>query len=175
MRIMGEVIFLWRTKRLVAQLASGQVSERQKAIYLLGDIMCIFFLLYIFVPPASSQPILFAEGSLVFLISVVGFLASFRSNGAGEGKDFVDSFVCLTFPILLKVNVIIWAIYAVVFRIIGNFLHQIPEQYYAAIDLFDQLVTSGSIVAAVGVFFVLMIASIKKIQRHRGRSSEKAH
>jgi bacteriorhodopsin len=165
MRINGETIYLWRSMELTKDLALGRVTERQKAIYLLADLILVYCLLYIFTPPQSSSAITFGEGVIALLIAVLGVFVSYRNNGGSTGKRFLDHFLCLALPVFLRANVIVWSIYAIFFHLTGIFLDRLPEEYYPLVDLVDDLVTSGAIVAALGLFFLSMAAHIKKVRQ----------
>lgn len=165
MRFKDQKIYLWRTEELVSELALGHVSELQKAIYLGADFILVLCLFYIFTPPSpNSTLVMYAEGVVVLATTVLGILVSFRKNGAGKGKHFVEYFVCLTLPLFVRVNIIVWSTYGIIFHITGAFLGDVPVQYHAAVDLLDDLVTSLSIVVASVAFFVLMANRIGRIR-----------
>jgi len=165
MRFKDQKIYLWRTNELVSELALGHVSELQKAVYLGADFILVFCLFYIFTPPPpNSTVVMYAEAIVVLATAVLGVLVSFRKNGADKGKHFVEYFICLALPLFVRVNIIVWSIYGIIFHITGAFLGDVPQRYHATIDLLDELVTSFSIIAAMVAFFVLMAKHIGRIR-----------
>lgn len=165
MRFKDQKIYLWRTNELVSELALGHVSELEKAIYLAADIILVLCLFYIFTPPTpNSVLVMYAEGIVVLTTVVFGVFVSFRKNGTGKGKHFVEYFICLTLPLFVRVNIIVWSVYGIIYHLTGFFIGDVPKQYHATVDLLDDLVTSLSIIVAVVTFFSLMANHIGEIR-----------
>jgi hypothetical protein len=165
-------IYLWRTDQLVGDLALGHVSEQQKLFYLMADIGLVLLLLYVLIPPSEFDLLVYVEGVVVLSIAMFGIVVSFRKNGASGGDDFIGRFICLALPIFVKVNVVVWIAYGVLFHATGTFLPQVSEKYHETVSLLDEIVTSLTVVIAAVFFFVLMAKHMKKI---RARQTELTH
>ena len=110
---------LWRDRTLAADLRDERVPERDKLWYLLVSLV-----IQSLVGRASilasfrSMPQL-AGTLLILLISVGGTVIVFRVNQRGDNRRFLERYVCLTFPVGLKMYAL-WFVLAVgVYLLIG--------------------------------------------------------
>ena len=56
---------------------------------------------------------------LAFLILTIGTIWCYRINGGRDGWEFIDKFICLGFPICVKLIVVIIGMF-VVYLIVGS-------------------------------------------------------
>ena len=87
-------------KQLARDLRDNKVSEREKLYYIIGTVVLSAPLL---IPhaPANYDDI---TGELVgifilTLLTILGTIFIYRKNQQGDGKNFIERYVCLSFPI----------------------------------------------------------------------------
>ena len=106
-------MYFLATERLVQDLAHKRVSPRDKAYYLLaGFVIPLVF---------SYSTLTFANqgrdwlGAFEFLmltvITIIGMQRSFEAGGADSNPDFVAEFTCLSVPLSIKINFVVWGLY----------------------------------------------------------------
>ena len=103
--------YAWDIKTLSEDLRTGEVSQsyRMKAFLAFLVITYISSDLAAFVPEAQLTPpkaLAAAELMARVVILIGGTLLCFRANERADGRDFVDRFMCLSLPVVLRVVVI---------------------------------------------------------------------
>jgi hypothetical protein len=104
------MIYFWNDKQLARDLKNSAISEWYKFIY---------FLLYLYVPKLIESLESFApkhhplESSWILLILIIGFFIGiwlfyilYKTNAKGDGVHFIERYVCLTFPLIIRFSVI---------------------------------------------------------------------
>ena len=96
---------LWRAKALALDLRDDRVSERDKLGYLLVGL-----LIQGLIGRASLLNALRSRadvlGILVLLtISIGGAIAVFRANARGDGRRFLERYICLAVPLGIQMYV----------------------------------------------------------------------
>ncbi|MGE8541133.1 hypothetical protein [Acinetobacter sp. ANC 3813] len=100
-------MYFWNLQKLIEDLRLNKVTAVQyKNYYIASSILILFSFFAVIVSPEQPLRINFA----VFLINV-GLLISwtnaiFKANGAEQGKNFLNRFVALYFPIVLRIAVV---------------------------------------------------------------------
>ena len=93
-------MYLLNYKQLAEDLRDNKVSEREKLYYMIGTVVLSTPLL---VPSAPANPD-DITGELVGIfilisITILGTIFTYRKNQQGDGKNFIERYVCLSFPI----------------------------------------------------------------------------
>jgi len=102
-------MYFWNTKALRQQLKAGKVTERQKMSYLMATIL--LFTLSVYVPlPQADTALQAIEIIAAIGITIGGIFYCFRINQNGDGKNFLERFVCLSWPIAVKQILLIFLI-----------------------------------------------------------------
>jgi hypothetical protein len=96
---------LWRAKTLALDLRDGRVAERDKLGYLL-----VALVIQAIIGRASLLGALRSLGAalgilVVLAISVVGTIAAFRANRRGDGRQFLERYLCLAVPLGIQMYV----------------------------------------------------------------------
>jgi len=100
-----------RPRRLAAAFAAGALSEREKLHYLL-----VWAALGLLAPSRFEAGATWNGARLAFmtgglLISIVGLLACFEANTRGDGRSFVERYVCLSVPLGILTYVLYYVLY----------------------------------------------------------------
>src|SRR6058998_2401954 len=98
--------YLWRTDRLVHQLASTGISQSEGARYAMVAAVLYFQATYLasWLGGYRSWQIV-AEFAMVVVIAVVGIHECFRANGGAQGNEFLLRFSALSVPVGIRVTV----------------------------------------------------------------------
>lgn len=87
-------------KQLARDLRDHKVSERDKLSYLIGTIILSAPLL---VPTVATNPNDITSELLsalvIIFVAILGTIFTYRKNQQGDGKNFLERYVCLSFPI----------------------------------------------------------------------------
>ena len=93
-------MYILNYKQLAEDLRDHKVSEREKLYYIIGTVVLSTPLL---IPsaPANHNDI---TGELVgifilILLTILGTIFIYHKNQQGDGKNFIERYVCLSFPI----------------------------------------------------------------------------
>lgn len=101
------MLVLWDTPELVKRLAAERVSAVEAAQYLLALNTLGGFSLYVAaVHYAAPNLRLLYEFALYLLVACYGIWLVYDGNGGRFGDRLIERFVCLSFPLSLKVIVI---------------------------------------------------------------------
>ena len=112
---------LWRAKVLALDLRYGRVPERDKLGYLLIGLVIqglIGSVSRLGTVPSLGE----ALGTLlVLVISVGGTVAVFRVNARGDGRQFLERFLCLAVPVGVQMYVGYAVLALLVYIFIGGY------------------------------------------------------
>lgn len=97
-------MYLWNTDGLAQELKEGTLSESDKFKY--------FYILTIIISIAWGSTFYMAEAQfslsdiiqsiLDIIIVIIGTYFCYAINRDGDGKNFIERYICLNFPILIK-------------------------------------------------------------------------
>ena len=97
----------WNIQALAQELGQNQVSEKTGMYYFLASALLILFTTYYSLWWGVVRDWLFYFELLVLaVITIFGCLKAFESNGASDGRAFVQRAVCLSVPAGVRVNVL---------------------------------------------------------------------
>lgn len=106
-------IRLINARKLAEELGRGQITSRQKALYLFTSFalwLVIYATGFTVVSPLWSW-MSFVEAGASLLITILGFTYAYEAAGGDENPDFVAQFTCLSVPVGLTTVAIVWAVY----------------------------------------------------------------
>jgi len=106
-------MYLWKIDNLIAELRNGTLSQAARFKYLLAFMLITVIILEIsiFVSEVPSVASL-SESIIVILITVLGTIWCYQTNKSGDNQEFIDRFICLTLPILVRIFVIFLLIFS---------------------------------------------------------------
>jgi len=102
-------MFLWNVGGLARALKADLINDRQKSYYLAALAMLGITLItcYRILPPTCTPPersIIDILGGLIYgFIALNGVIRVFHINMAGDGRFFIDRFICLALPITIRI------------------------------------------------------------------------
>jgi hypothetical protein len=109
---------LINSDRLVAELAAGDVSEKEQAQYLVTSFVAWIIPAYLFlIPSFYSKDRTFTlalwayEGVMLVIIYVVGCFYCLRNCTVDPRRHFLKDFGCLYAPISLTTLAVVWGAY----------------------------------------------------------------
>ncbi len=96
-------------KELAGRFKNNTVSAKEKLQYLLACAILSNIAMSSFI---SSKIHVELESWDIFIdcfnlfITIIGILVCYKTNTDGDNKDFIERFVCLSFPVLIQVALI---------------------------------------------------------------------
>jgi hypothetical protein len=144
-------MYFLHNEQLALELREG-VDEYTKAKYLIFTLS-FYYVLFELLLNRSGLPRLFDpfSGMAGLLIVIVGTYCSFKANREGDNKNFVERFVCLSWPITIKSLLIAIALVALPIMLLSR--NDYIENLYYLSFIFSMLFMLS--------FFYLMMQSIK--------------
>jgi membrane associated rhomboid family serine protease len=110
-------VYLWRAGQLADELREKQLSELQKFHYLLGGTVLHYI---IGLRSLSNGPL---DGRTLLMVilptatAAVGLIICFRTNQRGDSLNFVERYICLSVPTMVRVYLISFVAF-ICFRIV---------------------------------------------------------
>lgn len=154
-------MYFWRTDQLIEDLKQNRIKQEDfKNYYLVSGIIILFAFF------ASSQiaPEDIKISLALFLINA-GLLISwvnavFKANGGEQGHDFLNRFIALYLPIMLKITVFTVIIYSCFMLILNQFTDYFDEAQFIYIKSWVSMAID--VLSSFLVYWRIYIA-IKKI------------
>ena len=136
-------MYWWNIKALANELKAKKVPQLEKFKYFfaVSILTSVFFELAILVPVLEETAMLDVIGSLIYLLIVaLGIIVCYKANKKGDNKEFIDRFICLSWPIGVRLA-IIFIVVLILYFILG---------YNLFGDAFDSFMQKTTI---IGVLF----------------------
>ena len=133
------VMYWWNIKALAKELKAKKVSQLEKFKYFFAiSIVAVVYLEFVYLVPLLEElTTLDVVGSLAYIFLVVlGTIFCYKANKEGDNKEFVDRFICLSWPIGIRIAAILIAT-LVLILIVG---------YSIAGDAFDTYIEKTTII-----------------------------
>jgi hypothetical protein len=107
-------MYFWRVDQLVKDLRAGIVPEYDKMKYLLFGLLLAYFFTNM-AGPATRIPGINAVLSLLeCFILIWGVYHCFAINREHDNKNFLERFICLSFPLVLQLAVCMAVVISVI-------------------------------------------------------------
>jgi hypothetical protein len=150
-------MIIWNINRLIAELKSGEVTQKNRMYYLLSIIMIA--LVVGAIPTDETPPkIKYIESAIEIVGTAMAILVSYNANRKGDDKDYVERFICLTLPIVIKIAVG-FVIYYTAYYLLGPIIMgESFKKFSENTSVLDIIVD----MVAYGYFIILMTKSIRK-------------
>ncbi|MSQ76849.1 MAG: hypothetical protein EXR97_00135 [Nitrospiraceae bacterium] len=132
-------MYLWKTSALAEDLNGGRVSQLEKMKYLIMFTLlssCAFdMLLWWFAE--ESEPIRVAYEMAFWPVGIAliigGTRLCYQANLQGDGREFLDRFVCLNCPIFIRLGALTVAAFSIYltigFSLEGSDFDPFPESH----------------------------------------------
>ena len=110
-------MYFWNTKALATRLKEGTLTQGEKLPYFLFFVAISYLIYEINFFPNGSEP---SEGiedlvhsGLTICLGVLGTFLCYRVNKEGDNSEFIDRFICLNFPVCIKIILIYIGIFGI--------------------------------------------------------------
>jgi hypothetical protein len=139
-------VILWSSQKLEQALAKGQLDSWTKVKYLLipavmgalsAEPFFLFRPVYGKEPPAINDLFFSIFAIITAFITYWGIKACFKVNTNIDGKDFLERFVVLTLPVIIRIFSFYIPCGIVLLAIIGPLKDRDPTIFYRATIIFS--------------------------------------
>lgn len=113
-------MYFWNVKRLRNELIENSLNEKNQMMYLMFTMLLYAFSGQ-FTGSEYSGGFFFAETLAVLGATVAGVLYCYDGNKAGDGKDFIKRFTCISWIITIRLTAVLLAIGIIPILIISIF------------------------------------------------------
>jgi hypothetical protein len=99
-------MYFWNTAALAKKLRLRSLSQSEKMKYFVASSACyvLFFEINGYLNESPDfWPIL--RSAVTVMTTIIGIIFCYRANSEGDGQEFIDRFICLSWPIAIKVVV----------------------------------------------------------------------
>lgn len=140
-------LYILNPEALANSLAVNGIAEKDAFRYLL--ISTVLLGSRVYVPIESTYldvgavPLgwRISEYLALALINLGGLQWCFRTNQAGDGKDFVERFICLTLPVAIRVILMAILVFVAAFALYALFIGEpMPRVIASSINVFAVIV-----------------------------------
>jgi hypothetical protein len=97
-------MYFWNTIALARELRSKSLSQSERMKYYLASSTMYAFIYEIggYFNPSPSL-ISIVQSITTVVATVIGITLCYRVNARGDGQEFIDRFVCLSWPIFIRI------------------------------------------------------------------------
>ena len=111
-------MYIWKTEALAEELKQETLSNKDRFLYLLFFVAIQALLVELSVYTGQLlTPSNVVVSTLFVVISVIGTWFCYRTNQAGDGKDFIGRYVCMWLPLALRITVLATAVMIIIIPI----------------------------------------------------------
>ena len=104
-------MYFWNVSALAHDLKENKVTEYEKMKYfLMHSILLGLTVLVIEISPARDLISSLISFLIVILLVIVGVFLCYRTNAKGDNKYFLSRFICLGFPIFIKISLLFFVV-----------------------------------------------------------------
>ncbi len=143
----------WDVNALVEKLRNGSLTEKQKMIYFL-----IYSVIYLtegfFNDDTSTVPQIFGFAVMI-IVQIIIAVVCFQANNYGDGKNFLERFICLQVPLSIRFWVVIVPA-AILFQVVGTQFFNISR---AAVHITSNLL----LLVALWIYVTYLRDAIAKV------------
>jgi hypothetical protein len=101
-------MYFWNTEKLATEIKNGNFTEKDRKNYYLSVSIFSHIALYLsyLAPPQYIEVIIF-EMIILIIVLIIGIKVTFKSNNGNEGNDYLGRMTALSFPLFIKLYIII--------------------------------------------------------------------
>ena len=116
-------MYILNSKALSVKLKEGTLSQKEIFHYFFANtIISAIQIQWLSIYASNGASIVSKFLGLLYIIIVcIGTIVVFRTNQKGDGKSFVERYICISFPILIRV-ILIYIFFQLLYRIISQFI-----------------------------------------------------
>lgn len=146
-------MYYWNIKGLAENLKNGTVSQRDKMKYFLFNLLAWSFTIYLIeYCPEEPNEMFFVRCIFELSAVIIGVLLCYKVNEQGDNKEFIDRFICLSWPIAIRCLVFYIVIYFSIGVVLGIFKmsHIVSDQMNIISDFLLNIVYYGLLYSYYG-------------------------
>jgi len=137
-------MYFWKIDKLESDLIKGAMSNADKFQYLLAStiLIALGFEVSSFISESATITRV-TESIIVVVATIVGTIWCYNRNGKGDNAEFIDRFICLSFPVGIRLIVYFSTAYTA-YMIIGySLLRDAFAKYSESTTFIDVIFTIG--------------------------------
>ncbi|UHA74880.1 hypothetical protein [Paenibacillus sp. 481] len=164
-------MYWWSTKKLIADFRAGQVSEKQKLKYLITFALLHAISAEVLLWLNSEEGVIYNIYDWITVLTHIlligwGISACYKANVAGDGKHFIERFICLSVPITIRyITIIIPILFLILIGLIvvvGGFTLELFEDIWW---IEEWLYNEGISIITVVLIAVMLLAYYWEIRK----------
>jgi hypothetical protein len=100
-------MYVWNSRALAAELRTGELAQRERVKYLIATLLLAMIPIPARVWGLDCLPnwVTPVEELIAALGTIAGVLICFSRNEKGDGRQFIDRFICLGWTTAIRVGV----------------------------------------------------------------------
>jgi len=151
------VIRIFGTTKLIQDINGQVVTTCEKLSYLIAFNILIVITNYFPIFLAATKNVyLYVEFSIIFFITIVGIKYSYSL--LREKERYIEYFICLSVPILVKISLIVGGIYYGVLWFSYEYLSEMLNP-----DLMTDIITMASVTILNILYYLILSKSMSSI------------
>lgn len=100
-------MYFWNTSKLIDDLKNNRLTQTHFKNYYMGSAVLMLFGIFLLnLLPEVNIRYAFAEFICQIGLLFTAMNAIYKANGAEQGKDFLNRFIALYFPITIKMSIV---------------------------------------------------------------------
>lgn len=151
------MIRIFGTTKLIQDINGQVVTTCEKLSYLIAFNILIVITNYFPIFLAATKNVyLYVEFSIIFFITIVGIKYSYSL--LREKERYIEYFICLSVPILVKISLIVGGIYYGVLWFSYEYLSEMLNP-----DLMTDIITMASVTILNILYYLILSKSMSSI------------
>ncbi|RXT15430.1 hypothetical protein [Ammoniphilus sp. CFH 90114] len=143
-------MIFWNVKKLADLLRNNELTSNQKLRYILVVFAFLSITPYAYLD-SSFNSVYALEMMAILFTTVWGIRLCFEANEEGDGKDFFERFICIGFPIVIRLAVILIPLYFVFYIVVSI----ISQGYYGVGTEYGYMDVLGTVL--IEIMFYLQV------------------
>lgn len=156
-------MYWWNVQALAGDLKDSRVAQKDQfkylIVFMIAGLIGEFSVNNGLKPTTDIDELLFTS---VFLITIFGLFLCYRSNQAGDDKDFILRVICLGFPVTIRVAAVWFPVFFAVGLIESFVLRDVTKTAsYGQTNMLEVMM----VVVYVASFYGYLIKVIRKLAK----------
>jgi hypothetical protein len=109
-------MYFWKVDNLVADFRADKVTSKEEMKYIIGHCILLYSSTWLVSALALPEYNIFDYAKLFSeaFLSILGIYLCYRINSVRDNKDFAARMVCISFPVSVRVAVLVAPFYAII-------------------------------------------------------------
>lgn len=157
-------MYWWNIKALANELKANKVPQYEKFKYFFAFMLVdaiLFEFVYLFPLQEGPKVLDYVDSLAIISITLLGIILCYKANKKGDNKEFIDRFICLSWPIGVRLFVIFIAVLIPYFIIADSVLGDSFMEETTIVDVMITVVFSSAFYIWI-YKYILQISATKK-------------